>query len=368
MQMLDTVVIGAGPAGTGTAIALNSLEGIQAPILEMGKVGNTFLKWQPSQRFLTPSFTGNGYDAIDLNAIHPLTSPAYTLGVDYPHGEDYAQYLRALIAHFEVPIAQETTVTSVVPTADGFEIETNNGLARAHSVVWAAGEFHDPFLPELSGAEYLQHSSAPEAWSERQSAVVVIGGYESGIEIAEHHLRNGAEVTVIDPCAPWDPDNTPDPSFTLAPRTRMSLRKAAANSRLRLVKDSAEHVELTDGGYLVYVASGARYFSGSAPLAATGFGPGLGAVSHLFEPREDGWPLLTADDESTVTPGLFLVGPAVRHDAQKFCFVYKYRQRFAHVAAIIGGRLGFDCTPLDLWSEHNMVIDDVSCCVTECAC
>ena len=42
-----------------------------------------------------------------------------------------------------------------------------------------------------------------------------------------------------------------------------------------------------------------------------------------------GDPKLTKCDESTICPGLFLCGPQVRQDDQIFCFVYKYRQRFA---------------------------------------
>ena len=43
-------------------------------------------------------------------------------------------------------------------------------------------------------------------------------------------------------------------------------------------------------------------------------------------------PLLNDVDESTKTPGLFLVGPAVRHQHMSLCFVYKFRQRFGVVA------------------------------------
>ncbi|KAH8096496.1 pyridine nucleotide-disulfide oxidoreductase [Aureococcus anophagefferens] len=49
----------------------------------------------------------------------------------------------------------------------------------------------------------------------------------------------------------------------------------------------------------------------------------------------DGAPLLNEYDESTTTPGLFLVGPAVIHGDLSFCFVYKFRQRFGVVADAI---------------------------------
>jgi hypothetical protein len=88
----------------------------------------------------------------------------------------------------------------------------------------------------------------------------------------------------------------------------------------------------------------------------------------LFEHRADGWPELDDDDQSTMTPGLFLSGPAIRHGKLKFCFVYKFRQRFAHIAGVIGSSLGKDTSALDAWRTAGMLTDDLSCCGVECAC
>ena len=90
-------MVGAGPAGIGTALALGDVEGLSFGVLERGRVGQTFLDWPARQTFLTPSFTGNGFGATDLNSVHPLTSPAHSLGVDYPDGPQYARYLNGVV-------------------------------------------------------------------------------------------------------------------------------------------------------------------------------------------------------------------------------------------------------------------------------
>jgi hypothetical protein len=77
---------------------------------------------------------------------------------------------------------------------------------------------------------------------------------------------------------------------------------------------------------------------------------------------------LTEEDESTETPGLFVVGPSLRHEAIIFCYIYKFRQRFAVVAAAIGERLGLDLAPLEIYREQGMFLDDLSCCDGDCAC
>jgi len=368
---LDTLVVGAGPAGLGTALALAAVDGLYFGVVERGTIGQTFLDWPSAQRFLTPSFTGNGFGSTDLNAIHPNTSPAFSLGLDYPDGLGYAKYLRAVAAHFRLPILERTAVTGVdVDDRDGtFRVATSIGTVRARSLVWAGGEFHHRAHPPITGAELLDHSAAPEAWALRAGDVVVVGGYESGIDLACHHVRRGATVTVVDAAMPWDGQTGgADPSFQLAPRTRQRLKEALATGRLRLVGTDATRVIREDDHYLVDLADDTKISADARPISAVGYGPGLGPVSRLFDCREDGWPLLDQDDQSTTTPGLFLSGPAIRHDRLKFCFVYKFRQRFAHIAGVIGRRLDKDVTALEAWRAAGMLTDDLSCCGVDCAC
>ena len=67
-------------------------------------------------------------------------------------------------------------------------------------------------------------------------------------------------------------------------------------------------------------------------------------------------------------PGLFLCGPAVRHDGQIFCFIYKYRQRFAVVVKAIATSIGLVAEHLENYRMWGMYLDDLSCCGEECIC
>lgn len=365
---LDALVVGAGPAGIGTALALAAVDGLSFRVLERGSIGQTFLDWPADQTFLTPSFTGNGFGATDLNSIHPETSPAFTLGVDYPTGAQYATYLRSVAAHFRVPLLGSAEVTRVSPCDEGFVLETERGLFSARCVVWAGGEFHDPRAPRIPGAALAVPAGTEEAWLPRPGAVVVIGGYESGVDIACHHALAGSHVTMVDGGSPWDAGRGSDPSYRLAPRSRMRLKRAIATGRLALVGSTAVGVKRDGGLWRIRLGDGTSLSSETAPIAATGYGHGLGPVDRLFSRRDDGWPLLDEDDQSTIAPGLFLSGPAIRHGSLRFCFVYKFRQRFAHIARVIGERAGRDTRALEAWRDAGMLADDLSCCGTECAC
>jgi len=201
--VLDALIVGAGPAGIGTALALDAVEGLVYGIVERGEIGETFLRWPDQQHFLTPSFTGNGFGATDLNSVHPDTSPAFSLGLDYPGGAGYARYLRGVATHFSTPILKNTDVTSIALNHGVFTVETTNGPVESRTVIWAGGEFQSPAVPRIAGIGNGDHSSSPAAWQKREGALVVVGGYESGIDLACHHVMQGTRVTVIDEAHPW---------------------------------------------------------------------------------------------------------------------------------------------------------------------
>lgn len=367
-KTLDALIVGAGPAGIGTALALLAVEGLTFGVLEQGRIGQTFLDWPVEQTFLTPSFTGNGFGATDLNSVHPDTSPAFSLGVDYPTGSQYARYLRSVVKHFSVPVMEGTAVTAVARHDDGFEIQCSRGPVLARSLVWAGGEFHQPLSPRIPGSGLADLARSAQAWEPREGRVLVIGGYESGIDIACHHIEHGAHVTVVDGSTPWDARTGSDPSFRLAPRSRTRFKAAETTERLTLVDAHASGIQRDSDEWVVRLDNGTRVRADSPPIAATGYGPGLGPVEHLFGSRPDGWPEIDEDDQSTITPGLFLSGPAIRHGGLKFCFVYKFRQRFAHIARVIGERSEKDTGALQAWRAAGMLSDDLSCCEVECAC
>ena len=91
----------------------------------------------------------------------------------------------------------------------------------------------------------------------------------------------------------------------------------------------------------------------------------------MFE-HDDGYPVINDFDESTITKNLFLVGPQVKHGNALFCFIYKYRQRFAIVAQEIAEREKISSEIVDPvineYQSQNFYLKDLSCCDNECVC
>ncbi|BBU38874.1 pyridine nucleotide-disulfide oxidoreductase [Aeribacillus composti] len=63
------LIVGAGPAGIGMGILLKQLGIKNFGILERDRIGSSFMQWPKEMRFITPSFTGQGFGALDLNAV-----------------------------------------------------------------------------------------------------------------------------------------------------------------------------------------------------------------------------------------------------------------------------------------------------------
>ena len=428
-EMLDVIVIGAGAAGIGVGFTLTNIFGIDTSrvlLLERGEaIGASFRQWPDEMRFISPSFNQQGWtNSFDLNSVAYGTSPAFSLHSQHPSGEQYADYLSELAEAAKLNVKTRTEVVGVEPDGCVFDVHVRTGSAdgerleatlHARYVVWAAGEFQYPRERPgaIAGAELCVHSSRVRSWASLPGDdFVLIGGYESGADAAVNLAKAGKKCTVLASTASWNAQ-TPDPSTELAPYTAQRLRDVTAagfSPRPRLLAPlrvlrvekaaeggfnvvaswkAAESVQLTklrkpvvDGAADAGAPAAAEgselvVHTPQPPVLCTGFvGSVAAAAGHLFNLADSsdeakgclaGAPLLTPDDESTKAPGVFLVGPAVRHGELSFCFIYKFRQRFAIVANAICTGLGRDTTSaVETCRKMNMYLDDLQCCKSAC--
>lgn len=359
------IVIGAGAAGVGLGVLFEKMGLQDYMILEKNKVGSSFDQWPLYTRFISPSFAGNAFNAFDLNAISPDSSPAYSIRTEHPSGKQYAEYLRLAVEHFGIKVTEQTDVTKIERQNEHFLLHSKDNVFKAQHVVWAGGEFQYPGTPEIDGAEHCVHSSKIEEVS--GDDVMIIGGFESGMELAIHLLSQDKKVTIIDTKAPWESHHS-DSSITLAPHTVDRFQPYLGSKRLTFVANTKVNKVTKDSkGYYAHSDGGEPIFTPNQPILATGFAPLPEVVSSYFD-NEAGIPILTENDESTTTPGMFLIGPKVRHGNAIFCFIFKFRQRLPIVAETIAERLGVAVEIPEEYKRGGMYLKDLSCCSEECAC
>ena len=371
-RLHQVAIVGAGAAGLGCAATLKEFGVDDIVILDRHEVGASFRRWPQEMRFITPSFTSNAFGLLDLNAIVPGSSPAYSLDREHPSGSAYAQYLEAVVEHYELDVEAGVDVCSLAAEGNGtFTLATSDRPVRARHVIWAAGEFQYPERQSFAGAECCCHTAEVDTWRELEGdRFTVIGGYESAADAAVALVRLEKNVTVLARTATWESDEA-DPSISLSPFTRERLAWANTTGFVDLVGDVDVTSVREDGdAWVVRSSDGREWASETRPILATGFAGSLGHLDGMIEYDESGVPVVTEEaDESTLVPGLFLAGPMVHHRGVRFCFIYKFRQRFAIVANAIAQRLGMDTTEaVAARRDVGMYLDDLSCCAESCVC
>ena len=367
-QEYDTIVIGAGAAGIGAAIALMHAGVEKFFVVDRETVGASFAKWPAETRFITPSFPSNSIGMLDLNSIAVGVSPAFSMKVEHPTGQQYAQHLNNLATFFEIPILEHTNVNAIEKHDGLYHLHFDEGSFMTKNVIWAAGEFQYPKTDAFEGAELCRHTATVPSYAELDGDdFLVIGGYESGVDAAYHLADNGKKVHVFDRADPWG-EGSSNPSIALATFTIERTRHACFAEHVTLhANNGVERVTFSDGMYELTTSNGDTFQTATQPLFAGGFEGSHTFVSHLFESRDDGFPELSDRDESTTHPGMFLCGPAIRHGNENFCFIYKYRQRFAVVAQAIASSLGHETDDfVEAYRGWGMYLDDLSCCGQEC--
>ncbi len=188
---VSTVVIGAGHAGLAVSHFL-SQRSIDHVVIERGEVANTWRteRWD-SLRLLTPNWQsrlpGMPYEGADPDGF--MTMPE-VIGLV----ERYARLNDA-------PVQTHTTVTSVRPIADGYEVVTDQGVWSAPSVVIASGAFNHAKVPSIADAvpgsvdmvTPLQYRNPDQL---ADGGVMVVGASSTGIQLAEEIHRSGRAVTL----------------------------------------------------------------------------------------------------------------------------------------------------------------------------
>ena len=424
---LDVVIVGAGAAGIGQAVSLIftfGLDSSRVQILERGEeIGTSFRMWPKEMRFISPSFNQAGWtSSFDLNSVAHGSSPAFSLHAEHPSGTQYADYLVQLSELAKLDVQLRTEVVKVEPVDGVYDVHLRTTGAdgvqeektmRTRFVVWAAGEFQYPkeTSDDVTGLELCTHNSRVRSWASHPGDdIVVIGGYESGVDAAINLAKAGKQCTVIASSPTWNAVS-PEPSVELSPYTADRLRDVTAASfspSPKLMAPLRVHKveKAPEGGFNVIAKTNGDWNAAEnqmppgslrntfawrggseddavvvhtpqPPVLCTGFDGSVSFMArNLFDLADDsmekkgclvGAPLLTDEDESTKSPGVFLVGPTVSHGELSFCFIYKFRQRFGIVSDAICRRLGRDTTDaVEEARRTNMFLDDLSCCKGAC--
>ena len=190
MEQVETIIVGGGQAGLSVSYYLTQ-QGHNHLILDQAaQPGEAWRnhRWD-SFTFVTPNWMirlpGAEYSGDDPDGFLPQAQ--------------IVAYFEAYVARFFLPIRYGVRVTAVVPTPDGYRVQTDNVPFLARQVVIATGSFQQPKIPafhtqfppeirQLHSGNYRNPAQLPAG------AVLVVGSAQSGCQIAEELYQSGRQV------------------------------------------------------------------------------------------------------------------------------------------------------------------------------
>lgn len=196
----ETIVIGAGQAGLSTSYLLTA-RGREHIVLERGRIGET---WR-SERW-------DGFYLNTPNWCHRLPGFHYTGPKPDAFGAlpEVIAYLEDYARSYRAPVREGVEVLAVRPGGSGFTVETNAGTLTAENVVVAAGAYQRPTPTPLmaavpSGVMQIHTSQYRRPSQLSDGAVVMVGGGQSGCQIADELIDAGRKVYLAAGRCPWLP-------------------------------------------------------------------------------------------------------------------------------------------------------------------
>jgi putative flavoprotein involved in K+ transport len=173
------LVIGAGQAGLSAGYHLCRAGMIFTIVDAARRVGDTWRQRYDGLTLFTPR---------QLSALPGMELPGNREG--YPDRDEFADYLEAYTARFDLPVRLGSRVARLAKTTGGFEATLSNGETLAVSdVIVATGAFQRPLVPRVAGEfgdEVLQLTTETfrNPMQVPDGPVLVVGDGASGRDIA----------------------------------------------------------------------------------------------------------------------------------------------------------------------------------------
>jgi thioredoxin reductase (NADPH) len=328
-DMLDVLIIGAGPAGMAAAIAAAS-RGLSYVVLEKGALVNSLMQYPTNMVFFTTP------ELMEIGEL-PFVSPH-----EKPTRMEALRYYRRAADRFALDITLGDRVTGLArPAEDGLPFAvTSDGpsgrpaIRHARFVVLATGAYDVPNRLGVPGEDLPQVSHYyREAHAYYRQRVVIVGGKNSAAEAALELFRAGARVLLVhrgqalgDSIKYWvKPDI----------ENRIAERAIEARFDTRVVEIVPDAVVLEGPG-------GRMREAADAVLLMTGYRSDATLLRQVGAGMDDatGAPLLDHRTFESTVPGLFVIGAAVAGRQSGRIFIENGRFHGQAVIGDIASRLG----------------------------
>ncbi len=185
MEILDILIIGAGPIGLNCAFEAKK-NNLKYLIIEKGTIVNSLYNYPLYMRFFSTA------EKLEIAEI-PFISAA-----PKPGRQEALEYYQGIARQKDININLYEKVLKVSKSGNIFEIKTSKSKYVAKNVIISTGFYDIPNLMNIPGEdlEKVKHYYT-EPYPYAKQKIVVIGSSNSSVDAALETYRKGAEVTMI---------------------------------------------------------------------------------------------------------------------------------------------------------------------------
>mgnify|MGYP000276350862 CR=1 FL=1 len=291
-NMLDVLIIGAGPIGLACGIEAQK-KGLNFTIIEKGVLVNSLYHYPLNMTFFSTS------EKLEIGGVPFVSHNAK------PTRAEAIEYYRRVAMKFELPINLYEAVEDIGSQADGsFQVKTSKHQYHAANVVMATGFYDEENPLQVPGEELAKvkhYYDDPHPYFRQH--LVVVGARNSAVDAALETWRKGAaSVTMVvregqisERVKYWA---RPD----IVNRIEEGSIQAYFNAELSAI--TPHEVEITQKGQRIKLAN-------DFVLALTGYRPNFGMLQKVgvtLDEANSMIPTYNPDSMESNVPNFYLAG------------------------------------------------------------
>ena len=185
MEVLDLLIIGAGPIGLNCALEAQKNK-LTYLIIEKGTIVNSLYNYPLYMKFFS---TAEKLEIAEIPFISTAPKPGRQEALEYYQGIARQKKLHLNLYEKVLKVSKDQSI---------FNIETSKGKYQARNVIISTGFYDIPNLMNIPGEnlDKVKHYYT-EPYPYAQQKIVVVGSSNSAVDAALETYRKGAEVTMI---------------------------------------------------------------------------------------------------------------------------------------------------------------------------
>lgn len=308
------IIIGAGPIGLATAIALKQRD-IPSLIIDRGCLVNSIYNYPVNMTFFSTS------DRLEIGNI-PFISHG-----PKPTRKEALEYYRRAAEHFDLNVNLYETVQTVSGDDGNFEVTTDKDSYRADKVVVATGFYGQENLMKVPGEDLqkvLHYYDEPHRYAWQN--VLVVGGGNSAADAALETYRANANVSIL-----VRNDTLKETiKYWVKPDIDNRIKEGSITGYF-----NSEVVEIREKEVDIQTPEGLKTIPNDFVLAMTGYRPHFGLMQELgIELTEDELKMPVFDEESLETnrKGMYVAGVVCGGMDTSSLFIENTRVHADHIA------------------------------------